>query len=287
MEMFEDIQRPRAENKVINQIVASFEEGKKNYSKKKYLEALDNFEQAFDLLQPIFDVYPKTETLYKLIKVKYKVQHYDQCLIAINKLERFLPDVISRKNDYIRYNIKIFITKFLINFIDNELNESVTHILNMIKFINTDKFTLGDKIYCFWKYLKAFLLVGKISKTAKFEIFRSDYKRMVLRITDEIGEEQIFIRREMQDIYKNFMTTKLRQNMYDELNKVFYKRKYNRTNDDKIISFLDKFIHIAVRQNNDNKLKDNFSTFLILNNIDMNNVISGMSMNDLILLKIY
>ena len=282
MEMFEDIQRPRAENKVIDQIVASFEEGKKNYSKKKYLEALDNFEQAFDLLQPIFDVYPKTETLYKLIKVKYKVQHYDQCLIAINKLERFLPDVISRKNDYIRYNIKIFVTKFLINFIDNELNESVTHILNMIKFINTDKFTLGDKIYCFWKYLKAFLLVGKISKTAKFEIFRSDYKRMVLRITDEIGEEQIFIRREMQDIYKNFMTTKLRQNMYDELNKVFYKRKYNRTNDDKIISFLDKFIHIAVRQNNDNKLKDNFSTFLILNNIDMNNVISGMSMNDLI-----
>ena len=34
MEMFEDIQRPRAENKVIDQIVASFEEGKKNYSKK-------------------------------------------------------------------------------------------------------------------------------------------------------------------------------------------------------------------------------------------------------------
>ena len=282
MEMFEDIKRPRAEKKVINEIVDSFEEGKKNIKEKKYLDALDNFEHAYDLLTPIIDVFPKTETLYKLIKVKFKVKHYDQCLIAINKLELLLPEIKNRKNDFIKYKIKIFIMKFFILFINNNLNESVVQILDMIKFINNEKFDLGDKIYCFWKYLKSFLIVGKITKSTKFEIFRSDYKKMVVRITDEIGEQKTYIRKEMQDIYKNFMTTKMRQNMYDELNKVFYLRKYNRTNDDKIISFLDKFIHIAVRENNDEKLKDNFSTFLILNNIDSNNCFSNMSMTDLI-----
>ena len=282
MEMFEDIKRPRAEKKVINEIVTLYEEGKKYLGEKKYLDALNNFENAYELLTPIIDVYPKTETLYKLIKVKFKVKHYDQCLITINKLERHLPEIKSRKNDYIRYKIKIFIMKFFIQFINNNLNESVVQILDMIKFINNEKFDLGDKIYCFWKYLKSFLIVGKITKSTKFEIFRSDYKKMVVRITDEIGEQKTYIRKEMQDIYKNFMTTKMRQNMYDELNKVFYLRKYNRTNDDKIISFLDKFIHIAVRENNDEKLKDNFSTFLILNNIDSNNCFSNMSMTDLI-----
>jgi serine/threonine protein phosphatase PrpC len=282
MEMFEDIKRPRAEKKVINEIVTLYEEGKKYLGEKKYLDALNNFENAYELLTPIIDVYPKTETLYKLIKVKFKVKHYDQCLITINKLERHLPEIKSRKNDYIRYKIKIFIMKFFIQFINNNLNESVNQILEMIEFIKNDKFDLGDKIFCFWKYLKSFLIVGKITKSTKFEIFRSDYKKMVVRITDEIGEQKTYIRKEMQDIYKNFMTTKMRQNMYDELNKVFYLRKYNRTNDDKIISFLDKFIHIAVRENNDEKLKDNFTTFLILNNIDSNNCFSNMSMTDLI-----
>ena len=282
MEMFEDIKRPRAEKKVINEIVTLYEEGKKYLGEKKYLDALNNFENAYELLTPIIDVYPKTETLYKLIKVKFKVKHYDQCLITINKLERHLPEIKSRKNDYIRYKIKIFIMKFFIQFINNNLNESVNQILEMIEFIKNDKFDLGDKIFCFWKYLKSFLIVGKITKSTKFEIFRSDYKKMVIRITDEIGEQKTYIRKEMQDIYKNFMTTKMRQNMYDELNKVFYLRKYNRTNDDKIISFLDKFIHIAVRENNDEKLKDNFTTFLILNNIDSNNCFSNMSMTDLI-----
>ena len=282
MEMFEDIKRPRAEKKVINEIVTLYEEGKKYLGEKKYLDALNNFENAYELLTPIIDVYPKTETLYKLIKVKFKVKHYDQCLITINKLERHLPEIKSRKNDYIRYKIKIFIMKFFIQFINNNLNESVNQILEMIEFIKNDKFDLGDKIFCFWKYLKSFLIVGKITKSTKFEIFRSDYKKMVIRITDEVGDQKTYIRKEMQDIYKNFMTTKMRQNMYDELNKVFYLRKYNRTNDDKIISFLDKFIHIAVRENNDEKLKDNFSTFLILNNIDSNNCFSNMSMTDLI-----
>ena len=282
MEMFEDIKRPRAEKKVINEIVTLYEEGKKYLGEKKYLDALNNFENAYELLTPIIDVYPKTETLYKLIKVKFKVKHYDQCLITINKLERHLPEIKSRKNDYIRYKIKIFIMKFFIQFINNNLNESVNQILEMIEFIKNDKFDLGDKIFCFWKYLKSFLIVGKITKSTKFEIFRSDYKKMVIRITDEIGEQKTYIRKEMQDIYKNFMTTKMRQNMYDELNKIFYLRKYNRTNDDKIISFLDKFIHIAVRENNDEKLKDNFTTFLILNNIDSNNCFSNMSMTDLI-----
>ena len=282
MEMFEDIKRPRAEKKVINEIVTLYEEGKKYLGEKKYLDALNNFENAYELLTPIIDVYPKTETLYKLIKVKFKVKHYDQCLITINKLERHLPEIKSRKNDYIRYKIKIFIMKFFIQFINNNLNESVNQILEMIEFIKNDKFDLGDKIFCFWKYLKSFLIVGKITKSTKFEIFRSDYKKMVIRITDEVGDQKTYIRKEMQDIYKNFMTTKMRQNMYDELNKVFYLRKYNRTNDDKIISFLDKFIHIAVRENNDEKLKDNFTTFLILNNIDSNNCFSNMSMTDLI-----
>ena len=282
MEMFEYIKRKKKKKKVINEIVTLYEEGKKYLGEKKYLDALNNFENAYELLTPIIDVYPKTETLYKLIKVKFKVKHYDQCLITINKLERHLPEIKSRKNDYIRYKIKIFIMKFFILFINNNLNESVVQILDMIKFINNEKFDLGDKIYCFWKYLKSFLIVGKITKSTKFEIFRSDYKKMVVRITDEIGEQKTYIRKEMQDIYKNFMTTKMRQNMYDELNKVFYLRKYNRTNDDKIISFLDKFIHIAVRENNDEKLKDNFSTFLILNNIDSNNCFSNMSMTDLI-----
>ena len=282
MEMFEDIKRPRAEKKVINEIVTLYEEGKKYLGEKKYLDALNNFENAYELLTPIIDVYPKTETLYKLIKVKFKVKHYDQCLITINKLERHLPEIKSRKNDYIRYKIKIFIMKFFIQFINNNLNESVNQLLEMIEFIKNDKFDLGDKIFCFWKYLKSFLIVGKITKSTKFEIFRSDYKKMVIRITDEVGDQKTYIRKEMQDIYKNFMTTKMRQNMYDELNKVFYLRKYNRTNDDKIISFLDKFIHIAVRENNDEKLKDNFTTFLILNNIDSNNCFSNMSMTDLI-----
>ena len=282
MEMFEDIKRPRAEKKVIDEIVASYEEGKKNLKEKKYFDALNNFEHSYDLLTPIIDVYPKTETLYKLIKVKFKVKQYDQCLITINKLERHLPEIQSKKNDYIRYKIKIFIMKFFLHFINNKLDESVVQILELIKFINNDHFDLGDKIYCFWKYLKSFLIIGKITKSTKFEIFRSDYKKMVIRVTDEDGDQKTFIRKEMKDIYKNFMTTKMRQNMYDELNKIFYIRKYNRTNDDKIISFLDKFIHIAVRRNNDEKLKDNFSTFLILNNIDSNNCFSDMSMTDLI-----
>ena len=93
MEYFEKIIRPRAEMKVINNFISLFTEAKEDYKKKQYNISVDKFDRCYDILEPIYDIFPKVIVLYYLMKNKYKLRHYDSCNIAKKKLIRLIEEI--------------------------------------------------------------------------------------------------------------------------------------------------------------------------------------------------
>jgi serine/threonine protein phosphatase PrpC len=88
------------------------------------------------------------------------------------------------------------------------------------------------------------------------------------------------IKKAMLDEYKSFMNLKLRGIIYESLDKEFYCEKYG-NDKDKIMYFLQKNIDMYVRDNNKQKLIENFETFITLNKIDLKKEL-GFNMNQLI-----
>ena len=72
---------------------------------------------------------------------------------------------------------------------------------------------------------------------------------MVVEIDDDFGDKKKMLTNRMKDIYKNFLSTKIRKFIFDELNNVFFKIKYNLTPHNKVVGFLDNKMHIMFNIN--------------------------------------
>ena len=283
MSMFEDIKRPRAEMKVINQFITEYTKAKDLYKKKNYSESLDQLEKSFDILTLIYDKYPKVEVLYYLMKVKFHLKQYPQCITTKNKLQYFLSDIEDHKNKYPKFKAKMFLYEVLISYTQNLLKESIQYTLEMIDYVKGEKnYTLEEKIEFFWCFLLGILKQGNIHKTKKYELFKKEVDIMVVDVEDEEGEKKKMIKTRMKDLYKNFMSTKIRKFIFDDLNEVFFQMKYNQNKENKVVSFLDKKMHICVRDNNMQKLLEIFQTYLHLNKIKIKDYFGNVTMKTLV-----
>ena len=243
MPIFGDFKRPRAEKKVIDQFIKKFENAKTLFKSKNYLEALTEYNKAYELLSDIWDVFPKIITLYIIMKGYFYTRQYDSCRNIMDILEPLLEYIPKSKFDlFIKIKSKIMIYQLILEFIYNHLDESFDAVIGMIKYLSqNDIFTLEEKTKFFWKYIKGFLKITGITKGNKFMILKEGFDSMIVEqilINDdnqsnknENTKPSKKINRNMIEIYKNFMNSKLRSIVYEVLDKEFFYVKYNKNND--------------------------------------------------------
>ena len=288
-ELFGDYKRPRAEIKYIEKFAKKFNIAKKEYKSKNYKQAIDLLNQSYELLIDIWDKYPKIINLYLIMKSEFYCKQYDNCEYTKTKLNSILSTIFKEKrSEFYKIQSKILLYDLIIYFIKDDINNSIESVLSTISYITQDEdMSLEEKTLFFWKYIKGILKLTGITKSKKFEIFQEQYNSMVFIDTKRgtiNGEEEIFnvqkIKKSMLDEYKSFMNSKLRGIIYEYLDKEFYYEKYG-NNNDKVMYFLQKKIEMYVRDNNKQKLIENFETFLTLNRIDLKKEF-GLNMNQLI-----
>ena len=271
MNMFENIKRPRAETNVINSFITSFEKAKNLYKSKSFSTALPEFHTCYAILSPIYDIRPKTEVLFYLMKTQFYLKMYDECLQTKSTLLNYLLQIQTQKEKYLNIYARVIAYDIIISFIKNSLDDSMKHTLDFISYVKNNETLpdISDKAYLFMRVLKGLLNVGKVSKSKQYELFMNEYNSMIVYIDNKHGNKVKMIKSTMKELYKNFMSTKNRQYIFDELNAWFYKLKYGLNTDNKVVSFLDKKMHIYVRENNYQKLVEMLETFLHLNKIEL------------------
>lgn len=279
MDLFESITRPRAEMKVIDSFIFTFNKAKKIYKLQNYSQALPEFQLSYDILTPIFDILPKVEVLFYLMKTQFTLEMYDECLETKHQLHEYLLQIQTEKERYLNIYSKMFLYEIVIAFIQNRLNDSMTHTLDFIAYVKDDKTLpdVEDKSYLFMRVLKGLLRLGKIVQTKQYALFIDHYNTMIVEIENEDGDKVQMVKSKMKELYKSFMSTKIRKFIFDELNAMFYKLKYGLGINNKVVSFLDKKMHIYVRENNYQKLIEMFETFIHLNRIDLSVYFGNMN----------
>jgi serine/threonine protein phosphatase PrpC len=275
-ELFGQYNRPKAEIKHIEKILIVFEKSREEYKSKNYIEALELLNSSYELLTEIWDQYPKILTLYLIMKSHFYLKQYNDCELIKQKLDDELISIYKDKRDaFFKIKSKIFLYDLIINFINDNLNESINSILDIISYISTnEEMTLEEKVSFFWRYIKGILkLIGK-EKTTKYILFKNDYDSMLFMdaIIKKDAEDKIIpvqkINKSMIDEYKSFFNFKLRQEIYEYLDKEFYFVKYGKR-DDKLMNFLQKNMETYVRKNNKQKLIEDLKTYVNLNKIDV------------------
>ena len=293
-ELFGNYKRPRAEKKVIEKFIKQYQKAKSLFKSKNYLESLSEFNMAYELLSDIWDVYPKIVTLYKMMKGYFYTKQYQECKNILDILEPLLKYIPKNKFDlFIKIKSRIMIYQLILHFIYNDLDASFESIIDMIKYLsNNTIFTLEQKTKFFWNYVKGFLKITGITKGNKFRILKEGFDSMIVEqimINDDEQEnnnkkENIKptkkINRNMKEIYKNYMNSKLRSIVYEVLDKEFYEIKYHKKND-KVMMFLHKNMDIFIRDNNKDKLMEIFHTFIILNKMNLRKEYN-MNLNQLV-----
>ena len=277
-DLFGKFQRPKAEIKYIEKIIIIFEKAKEEYKSKKYIQALELLNETYNMLTDIWDEYPKILTLYLIMKSYFHLRQYNDCYIIKEKLENTLQNIYNdRRDQFFKMKSKIFLYDLIINFILDNLKESIDSIINTISYLSSnEEMTLEEKISFFWRYIKGILkLIGK-DKTSKYILFKNDYDNMIFMSSTTIKEENDDIKvipckkikKSMLDEYKSFFNFKLRQTIYEYLDQEFYFVKYKKT-DDKLMIFLQKHMETFVRNNNKPKLIEDLKIFIMLNRIDI------------------
>ena len=292
-ELFGNYKRPRAEKKVIEKFVKKYQKARTLFKSKNYLESLSEFNGAYELLTDIWDVYPKIVTLYIMMKGYFYTKQYQDCKDIIDILEPLLEYIPKNKFDlFIKIKSKIMIYQLILYFIYNDLDASLESIIDMIKYLsNSTIFTLEEKTKFFWKYIKGFLKITGITEGNKFRILKEGFDSMIVEQILLNDEEQNNnkkektqpskkINRNMMEIYKNFMNSKLRSIIFETLDKEFFEIKYHKKND-KVMVFLHKNMDIFIRDNNKDKLMEIFHTFIILNKMNLKKEYN-MSLNQLV-----
>lgn len=288
-ELFGNYKRPRAEVKHIEKFERKFNRAKNEYKSKNYIQAIDQLTYSYELLKDIWDQYPKVVTLYLIMKSNFYCKQYDNCEKIKEQLEKILPTIFKEKRtDYFKIKSKILLYDFILLFIKDDLNNSIDSIINTISYISqNEEMSVEEKSLFFLQYIKGILKPTGITKSKKFEIFQEEYNSMIFEDTNsdiKKEDEEIKyvkkIKKSMSDEYKSFMNLKLRGIIYVYLDKEFYYVKYGKTKN-KIMYFLQKNMDIYVRDNNKQKLIEDFQTFLTLNRINLQREF-GKNMNELI-----
>ena len=284
-ELFGEYNRPKAEIKYIEKIIKIFDKAKEEYNSKNYFQALELFNQSYELLCEIWDIYPKIITLYLIMKCNFYLKQYNDCDLIKENLESILDSIYREKREeYFKMKSRIFLYDLIIKFIKDDLNESIDSILNTISYISkSEEMLLEEKISFFWRYIKGILKLIDKHKTTKFELFKNDYDSMLF-IDAKIIESEFGkvipvqkVKKSMLDEYKSFFNFKLRQALYEYLDKEFYFVKYGKR-DDKLMIFLQKNMETFVRNNNKPKLIEDLHIYLTLNRI---NVLKEFGLSDL------
>ena len=291
-DLFGDYKRPNAEKRVIEKFVNLFQNSKVLLKNKNYLEALEGFEAAYQLLTDIWDIYPKIITLYIMMKGYFYSRQYTKVKSIIETLEPMLEYIPKNKsNIFIKIKSKILIYQLILDFIYDDLDSSIESVMGMIKYLtNHQTFTLEDKAKFFWNYIKSFLKITGITEGNKFLLLKEGYDSMIVEQVNLNNDEQKSnneepipvkkVNRMMVESYKSFMNSKLRGIIYELLDKEFYFVKYHKVND-KVMQFLHKNMTIFVRDNNRGKLVELFHTFLVLNKMNLKKEYN-MSLDELV-----
>ena len=291
-DLFGNYKRPRAEKKVIEKFDKKYQKAMNLYKSKNYIDSLIEFNSAYELLLNIWDIYPKIVTLNTMMKAYFYTRQYQYCKNIIDILEPLLEYIPKNKFElFIKIKAKIMIYQLILYFIYNDLDSSFEAVIDMIKYLsNNTIFTLEEKAKFFWNYIKGFLKITGITKGNKFRILKEGFDSMIVEQIMLNDDEQNNkkensapskkINRNMIEIYKNFMNSKLRSIIYEVLDKEFFEIKYHKKND-KVMVFLHKNMSIFIRDNNKEKLMEIFHTFIILNKMNLEKEYN-MTLNQLV-----
>ena len=266
--------------KIIEKFVKIFQNSKVLFKNKNYLEALEGYKTAYELLTDIWDIYPKIITLYIMMKGYFYTKQYMKVKSIMETIEPMLNYIPKNKfNIFIKIKSKILIYQLILYFIYDDLDNSIDSVMGMIKYLtNQQTFTLEDKAQFFWNYIKSFLKITGITEGNKFLLLKEGYDSMIVeqvsinnddpKNNNEYSTPVKKVNRLMVESYKSFMNSKLRGIIYEVLDKEFFYVKYHKVND-KVMMFLHKNMTIFVRDNNRGKLIEIFHTFLVLNKMNL------------------
>ena len=286
---FGNFKRPRAELKLIDKFVDLYEESRKDYKSKNYVKALSGLKVEYEILKDIYDIYPKVVVLYLIIKSKYKLNDYKDFEAYIEKLDSYIIHLVKYKKDiFIKYKAKIFLYKLIFDFSLDNIEKSINIVIQMINYLKDSPIlSLEEKIYFFWIYIKGFIKLSDNIKSRKFIYFKEQYDSMIMEVINDKKkfDEGIIIKekkisRVFVKEYKSYMNSRMRQNIYESLDKKFYYFKYGKINN-KIMLFLNRNMDLYLSSDNKDKLVEKFNNYLLVTKIDLKETFN-MSVSQLI-----
>ena len=289
-EYFGNYNRPKEEIKEIKKFISIFNKSKIEYKLKKYEIALSGFISSYEIVIEIFDTLPKVVTLNFIIKILFKKKKYNECYSYIENIKQFIPYLIDeRKESYIKYYPKIFIYEFILDFIHEKLDKSISHITDFITYLKNDEIlTLEEKVNFFFNFLKSFIKLGDITHSKNFLFFKEQYFSIIIdekikkkSKTDTTSDKtEKKISHGFVNYYKSFMNFKLKDTIFEKLDNLYYSYKYGLYND-KVISFLNKNIETYVQSGEKNTLVNNLENYLLITKTDLKKKFN-MNMHQLI-----
>jgi len=114
-DLFGNFKRPRAEQKIIDRIISLIENSKNLFKEKNYSESLSGYQEAYQLLNDIWDIYPKIITLYMMMKGYYYTKQYLKVKSTMETLEPLLKYIPNDKFDiFIKMKSKILIYQLIL-----------------------------------------------------------------------------------------------------------------------------------------------------------------------------
>ena len=275
--LFGDFKRPRAELKIIENFIKIFEKAKEEYYNKNYINALSSLKESYEILKDVFDIFPKVEVLYLIIKCKYKLNKYNNFESYLNELDNYIQHIIKfEKDKFIKYKTKIFLYGMVFNFALDNIDKSINFVIEMIKFLKESNIlTLEEKVYSFWIFIKNFIKIGESIKTRKFQYFKEQYDSILVEEENlekkyyqgvELREKKIY--RGFLHEYKAYMNSKMSQNIYENLDKIFYYLKYGKINN-KIMLFLNRNMEFYIKSDSKDKLVEKFNNYLLVTKVNL------------------
>ena len=273
-EYFGKYKRPREEIKVIQNFINIFSLSKENYKQKNYQKALSGFLSGYELLTDIFDIYPKIVTIDLIIKSNFHLNKLNACYTYITHIEQFFPILIKYKKEiFIKYKSKIFLYEFILDFICEKLDQSLSHVTEFISYLKTTNiFNLEEKVNFFWTFIKGFIKFGEDLKSKNFLFFKEQYNTMI--VEENISKEIFKVKKEKRILkdfvifYKTFMNSKLKDRIYENLDTKFYFYKYGEF-DEGMINFLNRNMDFYLESGNKDKLIQRLKHYLLINKIDL------------------
>lgn len=287
-EYFGNYNRPKEEIKEINKFIKLFNKSIKEYDSKNYENALSGFISSYEIIKDIFDTLPKVITLKFIIKIFFRNKRYNECHLYIKNMKQYIPYLIGEKREYyIKYYPKIILYEFILDFIQEKLDQSILDITDFITYLKNDNIlSLEEKINFFFIFLKNFIKLGIDIHSRNFLFFKEQYFSMIIEEKINKKSQNIPMKTEKKILigfvsyYKSFMNSKLKDLVFEKLDNLYYSYKYGITND-KIINFLNRNIDPYVQSDEKNTLISKFQNYLIITKINLKKKFN-MSMNQLI-----